>query len=674
MADIIQVKRGLAADATFINPILADGEIGLETDTRKIKLGDGVTAWNSLSYYSTSSLTTDQQDAINSANAPDAGNPFATIADIPTSLPVAWGGITGVLSAQADLNTAFGLKAPIASPTFTGTVSGITKSMVGLGNADNTTDANKPVSTAQQTALNLKADLASPTFSGIVGGITKNMVGLGNVINLDTTTTANITDSINKRFVTDALLTVLGNTSGSNTGDQTITLTGDVTGSGMGTFATAIGAGKVTNTMLAGSIAYSKLVLTGAILNADLAGSIAYSKLSLTGAILNADLAGSIVASKLVGTDIVIVGIIAAGTWQGTSIADAYIASASTWNAKQAAITTGAAAQYFRGDLSLATFPTTTASFTSSTDKNFVTDAQLVIIGNTSGTNTGDQNLAPYLLSATAASTYVPLTRTINSVPLSSNIVLTTADVGDSSNKRYVTDAQLTIIGNTSGTNTGDQNLSGLQPLDSDLTAIAALSPSNDDIIQRKSGAWTNRTAAQFKTDLILVKGDVGLGSVDNTSDVNKPVSTATQIALNLKYDASNPSNYISAGGAPVQSVFGRTGAVVAASGDYSAFYDPLSVQISGTALLSFPVANIQEDAYALTTVANALIVSANLKSIAFIPIVSTDHESLDDFQWDGITFNIENIIDNTSFDIRATAVSSSWGGYNISYKIILAS
>lgn len=37
---------------------------------------------------------------------------------------------------------------------------------IGLGNVDNTSDANKPVSTAQQTALNLKAPLASPTFTG----------------------------------------------------------------------------------------------------------------------------------------------------------------------------------------------------------------------------------------------------------------------------------------------------------------------------------------------------------------------------------------------------------------------------------------------------------------------------------------------------------------------------
>lgn len=39
-------------------------------------------------------------------------------------------------------------------------------------------------------------------------------------------------------------------------------------------------------------------------------------------------------------------------------------------------------------------------------------------------------------------------------------------------------------------------------------------------------------------------KADVGLGNVDNTSDADKPVSTATQTALNLKYDASNPAGY----------------------------------------------------------------------------------------------------------------------------------
>jgi hypothetical protein len=43
------------------------------------------------------------------------------------------------------------------------------------------------------------------------------------------------------------------------------------------------------------------------------------------------------------------------------------------------------------------------------------------------------------------------------------------------------------------------------QPLDADLTAIAALAPSNDDIMQRKAGAWTNRTLAQLLADLSAV-------------------------------------------------------------------------------------------------------------------------------------------------------------------------
>lgn len=45
-------------------------------------------------------------------------------------------------------------------------------------------------------------------------------VGLNNVQNIDTTTTANITDSLNKRFVTDAQITKLNNTTGVNSGDQ----------------------------------------------------------------------------------------------------------------------------------------------------------------------------------------------------------------------------------------------------------------------------------------------------------------------------------------------------------------------------------------------------------------------------------------------------------------------
>jgi len=66
--------------------------------------------------------------------------------DISDSAAIAQSKVSG-------LTTDLAAKAPLADPTFTGTVSGITKSMVGLGNVDNTSDADKPVSTAQAAAI-----------------------------------------------------------------------------------------------------------------------------------------------------------------------------------------------------------------------------------------------------------------------------------------------------------------------------------------------------------------------------------------------------------------------------------------------------------------------------------------------------------------------------------------
>lgn len=80
----------------------------------------------------------------------------------------------------------------------------------------------------------------------------------------------------------------------------------------------------------------------------------------------------------------------------------------------------------------------------------------------------------------------------------------TTADIADSTNKRYVTDAQLTVIGNTSGTNTGDQDLSGYVPTSRTVNGHA------------------------LTADVTVTKSDVGLGNVDNTSDATKNAATAT--------------------------------------------------------------------------------------------------------------------------------------------------
>jgi len=85
MADIIQLRRDTATNWTSANPVLAQGELGVETDTDKIKVGDGSTAWTSLGYLI------------------DTGG-YALSADVYTQ-------------AQSDARYA-----QFASPTFTGTV------------------------------------------------------------------------------------------------------------------------------------------------------------------------------------------------------------------------------------------------------------------------------------------------------------------------------------------------------------------------------------------------------------------------------------------------------------------------------------------------------------------------------------------------------------------------
>jgi hypothetical protein len=95
---------------------------------------------------------------------PDATGTVALTSDVTTHANLteahgATGAVVGTTNTQTLTNKT--LTSPVIN-----TPTGITKSDVGLGNVDNTSDANKPVSTATQTALDLKAPLASPTLTG----------------------------------------------------------------------------------------------------------------------------------------------------------------------------------------------------------------------------------------------------------------------------------------------------------------------------------------------------------------------------------------------------------------------------------------------------------------------------------------------------------------------------
>lgn len=139
----------------------------------------------------------------------------------------------------------------------------------------------------------------------------------------------------------------------------------------------------------------------------------------------------------------------------------------------------------------------------------------------------------------------------------------TTADIADSTNKRYVTDAQLTVISNTSGTNTGDQDLSTLALKATTISTTAPLTGGGDLSANRTlsipaataladgyltSANWTTfnnkepsiaaGTAAQYwrgdKSFQTLDSTAVGLGNVPNIDATQRANHTGTQLAATI--------------------------------------------------------------------------------------------------------------------------------------------
>jgi len=78
-----------------------------------------------------------------------------------------------------------------------------------------------------------------------------------------------------------------------------------------------------------------------------------------------------------------------------------------------------------------------------------------------------------------------------------------------------------------------------------------------------------------------------------------------------------------------------------------------------------------EEDSVVIT-VLSVVLTNANLKGFTVIP-TETAETSLDDFKLNGVSFNIENIVDNVSFDIRASAAENASGVYTGTYKVIYA-
>jgi hypothetical protein len=131
-------------------------------------------------------------------NTADLAKPISTAAQTAIDTKASTASVVAEVAARAAADTALDVtKANLASPTFTGTVGGITKTMVGLANVDNTTDAGKPVSSATQAALSNKQPLSS-VLSGTTASYTSALdVKLGGIEFLaDVTDMDNIKDAV----------------------------------------------------------------------------------------------------------------------------------------------------------------------------------------------------------------------------------------------------------------------------------------------------------------------------------------------------------------------------------------------------------------------------------------------------------------------------------------------
>jgi hypothetical protein len=82
---LIKLKRGLSSEWSQLNPVLKLGEPGYEKDTKKLKIGDGVTLWNDLPYIGSGAIDfEDVQDEV--ANFLKAGNNIVLNYDDPNNI------------------------------------------------------------------------------------------------------------------------------------------------------------------------------------------------------------------------------------------------------------------------------------------------------------------------------------------------------------------------------------------------------------------------------------------------------------------------------------------------------------------------------------------------------------------------------------------------------------
>jgi hypothetical protein len=265
-------------------------------------------------------------------------------------------------------------------------------------------------------------------------------------------TTADIAPSTNRNYVTDTQAGVISNTSGtntgdettstirtklgittlsgSNTGDQTITLTGDVTGTGTGSFAATLTNTTVTAAAYGSSTAIPTFTVDSkGRLTAASTASIVADAGTLTGTSL---------ASTVIGSSLTSVGTITSGVWSGTAIANNKLANSTT--------TLGSTTMTLGGTVTSVTGLT---SLTATT-----------VVGNLSGTASTATNIAGGAIGAIPYQSAAGTTAILSGNTSSTVMYLTSSGDGTNSTApTWVTPSFVPYTGATGSVNLGSYDL-----------------------------------------------------------------------------------------------------------------------------------------------------------------------------------------------------------------------
>jgi len=493
----IQVRRGTASEWTSANPTLAAGEMGVETDTRKIKVGTGSTAWTSLSYIASDApgITEIAQDAIDTALSMGSG------------LTKSYNDATNTISLNID-SSVVALKSYVDSQ-ITGLDNASAADYVLLADVGN---AGGPAK------LDVDGNLLVPKSSIILEGATADAFE----------TTLTVVDPTADRTITlpNATGTVVLKDSTDTFTNKSISLTTNTITGTKAEFNSAMSDADFAS--LAGSETLTNKTLTSPIISSITNGAATLTLPTSTGTVaLTSDITSAV--NNLVDAApgaLDTLNELAAAIGDDANYAAGVTSALGTLttglgNLSAAGVSHGSSTTNVHGIANTALLATQSYADQAEADANTYADSAIgTAITNHSTDSTdvhGIVNTADLMLKSGSSMTGV---LTLNGAP--------SADL-HASTKKYVDDTKNTHAAVTT-------SVHGIADTSVLATTTTVATAKSEAIAAAGTAADTKVSTAVAA----LTKSSVGLANVDNTSDANKPVSTATQTALDLKETVAN--------------------------------------------------------------------------------------------------------------------------------------